>query len=99
MSTAQLNGLVDGHCDDFALLRTVSVVLERRDTRAAILLRQRVERLLDPPPPLPQQPTAWYLRPATFAVGIIGTLAVGIAHGAGEEIWKALWLTVQKLFF
>src|SRR5262245_34867641 len=99
MTTTQLGQIVRANRGDRTLLEMVHSVLAPRSRTNSLRLRTEVEGLLgqqgisDPP----SKP--WYLRPAYYVIGAIGTLAVGIGHGAGAEIWKLLWLLVHLLPF
>jgi hypothetical protein len=99
MTTTRLAELVDRNVGDAEQLKAVLATLIPRTGDNSIKLRGRVEDLLERLPAPPQIEKPWYLRPATYVIGLVGTLAVGVGHGAGAEIWKFIWPQVQRFLY
>jgi hypothetical protein len=98
MTTTELDPLVTQNRENSDLLCEIKRVLALRNGEKSIALAKRVDEFLNSLAPLKSQ-RPWYSRPATYVVGALGALAVGLGHGAGAEIWKHMWPTVQKLLF
>ena len=99
--TEELAKLAKENPTDIELLRMIAAVLPPRRRENARILRETLsKKLLNHSVVAQNSHETKKSAKGVWALGalVLGTIAVGIGQGAGEEIWKRFWPHVEQAF-